>query len=509
MRSPVLPSLVLAVVLLAVPARAQVSPGPAVIVLKREVLADNLFLLYSAETGAAVEPGSQTVWLGGWSRPEHMPRDRVFMAQIRDGGLEGLTEVLRLPRALVNDPSVAMVPGSDDLRMHVSVLSLDDVPHATERNVLWTARSGDGGATWTDAQLIIGQFNGLNMCGGWSPSTLVEGGQICVYYHGNSPCLGVYRTCFQPDGITLARPTRELSLPLPLANVDVSFQGGRYVMVGDFLGLSNFLEIRALESTEGETWRPLRGTDDGLLVRADAGIVFTPHVSWRDGNTMALLFSTRSSLTNLEENTILHRWTISVPPARNDAFSATQVGPSASGAGASSQQIARTEASRWDRERADEETGLQYTDAPLARAPSVDEDENGDGGMRVPRVLDPLPAIERDVALGRGNLVTSDEGLVASDHAEPEAGRDDSVQAIIVAPEEHVDREPRGAGARATREGDGAPGERCSIDRVAIGPRPTLGLTRRGPGAYLSFACRHSPRDRRRHIGVESQRRTT
>lgn len=111
------------------------------------MLADNLFLLYTAETGAAVQPGCQTVWLGGWSRPEHMPRDRVFMAQIRDGGLEGLTEVLRLPRAHVNDPSVTMMPGRDDLRMFVSVLSLNDVPHATERNVLWTARSGDGGAT--------------------------------------------------------------------------------------------------------------------------------------------------------------------------------------------------------------------------------------------------------------------------------------------------------------------------------------------------------------------------
>src|SRR5262249_46138207 len=134
-------SLALAMMLPAVPASAQVSPGPSVIVLEREVLADNLFFLYSAETGAAIQPGSQVVWLGGWSNPENMPRDRIFMARIRDGSLDGLTEVLTLPRALVNDPSLTMVPGTDDLLMYFSVLSLDDVPHATERTVLWTARS--------------------------------------------------------------------------------------------------------------------------------------------------------------------------------------------------------------------------------------------------------------------------------------------------------------------------------------------------------------------------------
>jgi len=297
----------------AAPAMAQLVPGPGVVVLKREVLADNLFFLYSPETGAASEPGSQTLWLGGWSKPEHMPRDRVFMAQIRDGGLEGLRQVLKVPDALVNDPSVTKVPDSADLRMYVTVLSLADVDQSTERNVLWTARSADGGTVWTDARLVIGQDNGVNACGAWSPSALIVGQDICVYYHGNSPCLGVYRTCFAPDGVTVVKPTRQLSVPYQLANVDVSFQGGRYVMVGDYLGLPTLLEIRALESTNGKTWRPLRGTVDGLLVRSEEGLVFTPHVSWRRGSFMTLLFSTRTSLTDLDQNTLLHRWTIWTP----------------------------------------------------------------------------------------------------------------------------------------------------------------------------------------------------
>ena len=306
--------LALAAFLTPASASAQVSPGPGVVVLKREVLADDVFFLYSAETRPTGMFGDQTIWLGGWSKLANMPRDRIFMGEIRGGALQPeLRQVLKMPGALVNDPSVIQVPGSSDLRMYFTALSLDDVEHATERNVLWTARSADGGAAWTDVRQVIGQDNGLNSCGGWSPSALVEEQRICVYYHGNSPCLGVYRTCFMPDGVSLARPTQRLSLPFGLANVDVTYQEGRYVMVGDVLGLDSFVQIRALESADGRAWRPLRGTTDGLLVRADTGVVFTPHVSWRQGNVLTVLFSTRSSLGTLDEDNLLHRWTIWTP----------------------------------------------------------------------------------------------------------------------------------------------------------------------------------------------------
>ena len=66
-------------------------------------------------------------------------------------------------------------------------------------------------------------------------------------------------------------------------------------MVGDALGLTDFLEVRALESADGLAWRPLRGTSNGLLVRANSGVVFTPHVAWRMGSLINLLFVTRSS----------------------------------------------------------------------------------------------------------------------------------------------------------------------------------------------------------------------
>jgi hypothetical protein len=304
-------ALALIALLLAAPASGQVSPGPGVQVLQSQVLADDLFNLYSAETEGQHGSGRGKIWLGGWSAPQDMPRDRIFLGILSaDRSLSELIQVLQLPDALVNDPAVTPVPGDGDLRMYFTRLSLEDVDHATERNVVWTARSSDGGITWRDRREAIGQLNGVNACGAWSPSVLVEDGLLCVYFHGNSPCLGVYRTCFLPDGVSVARPTEQLSLPFGLANVDVARSAGRYVMVGDMLGLTTFLEIRGVESDDGESWRPLSGTADGLLVQADEGVVFTPHIGdvWND--TLTLLFTTRSSFDTVTENNVLHQWTV-------------------------------------------------------------------------------------------------------------------------------------------------------------------------------------------------------
>ncbi len=305
--------LLLANLLTLTPAMAQVSPGPGLRVLKREVLGDDLFHLYSAETGPLSLTGGRRIWLGGWRSLDDLPRDRIVMDRIRDGRLRGDRQlVLERPDAHVNDPAVVKVPGRRALRMYFTSLALADVDRATERNVVWTARSRDGGATWDRVTEAIGQSNGINACGAWSPSVLVEDGLMCVYYHGNSPCLGAYRTCFEANGTTVARPTEALSLPFGLANVDVAKREDRYVMVGNLLGLTTFSEIRAVESRDGLTWEPLRGTDDGLLVRTESGLLLTPHISWLGPRTLTLLFTTRSSLHTLLEDNMLHQWTLRV-----------------------------------------------------------------------------------------------------------------------------------------------------------------------------------------------------
>jgi hypothetical protein len=306
-------ALLLASLLMIGSATAQVTPGPGLTVLRQEVLAADLFHLYAAETGPLLLSGDRRIWLGGWRSLDDVPRDRIVMGRVREGELRGDLElVLERPDALVNDPAVVRVPGRRALRMYFTSLALDDLGRATERNVVWTARSRDGGRTWDRVTEAIGQSNGVNACGAWSPSVLVEDGLLCVYYHGNSPCLGAYRTCFEADGTTVARPTEALSLPFGLANVDVARLDDRYVMVGNLLGLPTFSEIRGVESPDGRTWVPLRGTEDGVLVRAEAGVVLTPHVSWLGPRALTLLFTTRSSLLTLLEDNVLHRWTLRV-----------------------------------------------------------------------------------------------------------------------------------------------------------------------------------------------------
>src|SRR5262245_12894380 len=111
---------------------AQVSPGPGVRVLESEVLADDLFFLYSMETITGGTPRWQRVWLGGWSKPADVPRDRIFTGLMVDGVLlPRKVEVLALPGALVNDPAITRVPVSLDLRMYFTALSLEDPHHAT------------------------------------------------------------------------------------------------------------------------------------------------------------------------------------------------------------------------------------------------------------------------------------------------------------------------------------------------------------------------------------------
>lgn len=314
MRQPLAVAVACAAILLATPACAQISGGPHVRVLHQDAVAEGAFFLYSPGTGPRSRDGAHRLWLGGWSTAADMPRDRIFTGSISQGRLgPRLTEVLALPGALVNDPAVIAVPGRPGLRMYFTVLSLDDVDRAVERNVVWTATSLDGGLTWQNAREAIGQSNGVNACGAWSPSVLVERALVCVYYHGNSPCLGVYRTCFRLDGVTPAGRTEELELPFELANVDVVRAGRRYVMVGDALGLPDLLEIRALESADGRTWQPLRGTGDGLLVRADSGIVFTPHIADVSDDGVTVMFASRSSLELAGEGNVLHRWTLQTP----------------------------------------------------------------------------------------------------------------------------------------------------------------------------------------------------
>src|SRR5262245_4390042 len=130
--------LLLVSLMMITPAGAQVAPGPGVRVLRQDVLGDDLFHLYSAETGPLSLSGERRIWLGGWRSLEDLPRDRIVMTRLRDGQLRGDRRlVLERPDAHVNDPAVVQVPGRSALRMYFTSLALEDEDRATERNVVW------------------------------------------------------------------------------------------------------------------------------------------------------------------------------------------------------------------------------------------------------------------------------------------------------------------------------------------------------------------------------------
>jgi hypothetical protein len=68
----------------------------------------------------------------------------------------------------------------------------------TRRNWVCLASSADGGNTWTDQGIVLGQNNGIDGTGAWSPSALALDDKIYLYYHtGSADCSS--EVCDDPD----------------------------------------------------------------------------------------------------------------------------------------------------------------------------------------------------------------------------------------------------------------------------------------------------------------------
>ncbi len=159
--------------------------------------------------------------------------------------------------------------------------------------------------------------------------------------------------------------------------------------------------------------------------RSARGVAAARRVGWRGagGGAADAVLSARERIRNtnsaLEGSTLLHRWTIRVPPTPNDPLAAMPVGVSAAGATASGPPIEHMLDRRGDGESVEDEVSAERADPLAALPPVVDRDEHGPGAMRVPESLDSLPALEGDVALG--DLVMRDGELEHGDHAQESA----------------------------------------------------------------------------------------
>ncbi|TSC77496.1 MAG: RHS repeat-associated core domain protein [Parcubacteria group bacterium Gr01-1014_33] len=233
--------------------------------------------------------GVKKMWLGGWLTDADVGPDKIYYSELLGDTWTRPQEVFKKDGFHVNDPSIIQPPSSDGvnranwLYMYYTALDNTSAASATEmvkRNVVGLASSVDGGKTWTDHGIVINEANGIDSTGAWSPSAIVVGNEIWVYFHTNESAPRILRTRFNLNGfqrISTAQVTMPFSpscSPYCISNVDVSREGSHYVMFANTADLKNIVRF---VSTDGITWTIDSQTTSGYLLRDNSAMLLTPH----------------------------------------------------------------------------------------------------------------------------------------------------------------------------------------------------------------------------------------
>ena len=168
--------------------------------------------------------------------------------------------------------------------MYYSSISKTDAASSTLlrlKNHIGQAHSDDG-VEWVDDGIVIGQGNGLDDRGGWSPSVTVMGEEIWLYYSTNYPDkIHVYRTRLNAAGKPVETQRMFVSgqggqQPLEGFNVDVHLSRdiGKYVMflTTDFTGVVRYV------SDDGITWTTAKDDKNPVIQAASSSLVAAPTV---------------------------------------------------------------------------------------------------------------------------------------------------------------------------------------------------------------------------------------
>jgi hypothetical protein len=183
-------------VLAASSAMAQQYTGSTV--TSAQVLPVNTFTAYAF----AKLPNGDAI-MGGWAVPSDVGPDKLFY--VPNGSATPIPLTFTNPNYPpgvkpgyhINDPSI-IAPSSQGLfpanrtgwlYMYFTCLPnqfADSLSDETEHNHICWAISLNGGHSWTDLGELIGQNNGLDNGGGWSPSATAVGPYIALFYHTSS-----------------------------------------------------------------------------------------------------------------------------------------------------------------------------------------------------------------------------------------------------------------------------------------------------------------------------------
>lgn len=304
--------------------------------LSTDVLLTGLRSVYSPSVHVC--DGVKRMWLGGWLTEADVGPDQLYMSE--QGGQTWTTPTPILwtnagyppgkkPGFHVNDPSIVQPPstqGIDRSRwLYMYYTALDDrfasdTTLQTQRNVTGFASSIDCGRTWTDHGIIIDVIEGGDGFGAWSPSALVVGEEIWVYYHTGNPSFAqrnLFRMRLHANGSQkLSSPERlqfavSESPSVVGSNLDVSRQGAQFVMV------ANTFDLRAVVryvSHEGLSWVTHPQDVNPIVAVTPGKLILTPHVEPLAGDRYRLYFG----LDEGNNSTSVHGWEFQAPPPLAD-----------------------------------------------------------------------------------------------------------------------------------------------------------------------------------------------
>lgn len=207
--------------------------------------------------------------------------------------------VLARVGAHINDPSVITPPSTDGIdRSGWQFLYYTALPNIYAAQEFWTehqvgfASSVDGGATWWDHGPILGPGLSLDSLGAWSPSALVVGNEIHVYYHDGFGY--VWRSRLAANG------WQQLDSPefigMLASNVDVRIDGTELVMLSNELDLTG---IDRRSSPDGLAW-----SDPVRLIEGHEAWLPAPYGERLSADTEAVWFGYAPAFASES----IHRW---------------------------------------------------------------------------------------------------------------------------------------------------------------------------------------------------------
>ncbi len=164
------------------------------------------------------------IYLGGWASQADIGPDQIYVCPDTRQDLpmpitwNGYVPYLAYH---INDPSIVRLGGTD--YMFVTALSnayCGSFQDETTHNVTGLAGSIDG-QTWTWAGIVVGQDNGYDNLGAWSPSAMVVDSDISLWYN-TSDSEVLHSTLNSSTHLQSTQACFVNGQPLHLANVSVA-----------------------------------------------------------------------------------------------------------------------------------------------------------------------------------------------------------------------------------------------------------------------------------------------